>query len=312
VNVPPANDPVLEAAYKFVVNATGCTGSPNTFECVRAAPTEVLRQANQNVIKTPANSTAVDQGPVVLGPVLAPGDVFLPELPSTSVHAGRFAKVPLIATSQLDEGTVFVNPQQPKTEQDLINWLTAQLPGLYFGINNLTAVQQLLKFYPTDPAAGSPYGTGNQTFGLAAQYKRLASVIGDLIFQASRRDFLRTATKFGVKAWSGLFTEVINPVGNEQYGVYHSGDLVYVFQVVHTNPGIPQPLLTLEAAVGDYWFDFAYHLNPNTGSFAPRPYWPVYGTNATTLQLASNITLISDTFRKEALDFIINSPSLYN
>ncbi|KAG9118566.1 hypothetical protein FRC07_006866, partial [Ceratobasidium sp. 392] len=219
---------------------------------------------------------------------------------------------PFIATAQLDEGTVFLNPQQPQTEQDLINWLTAQSPGLYFGISNATAVKELLKFYPIDPAAGSPYGTGNETFGLAAQYKRLASVVGDLIFQASRRDFLRTATKFGVKAWSGLFTEVINPVGNEQYGVYHSGELVYVYQVVHTTPGITQALLTLEATVIDYWLDFAYNLNPNQGLFAPRPYWPIYGTNATTLQLASNITVISDTFRNDTLNFIVNSPSLYN
>jgi acetylcholinesterase len=85
--------------------------------------------------------------------------------------------------AQLDEGTVFINGQQPETEQDLINWLTSQLPGLFFGITNATAVEKLLKFYPTDPAAGSPYGTGNETFGLAAQYKRLASVVGDLIFQ---------------------------------------------------------------------------------------------------------------------------------
>ncbi|KAG8739833.1 hypothetical protein FRC10_005063 [Ceratobasidium sp. 414] len=172
VNVPPANDTVLEAAYSFVVQATGCTGSSDTFECVRSAP-----------IEAPTNLTGPDQGPVVIGPTLAPGDVFLPELPSESVHAGRLAKVPFIATAQLDEGTVFLNPDQPETEQDLIDWFTAQIPGLYFGYNNPTAVQELLKFYPTDPAAGSPYGTGNETFGSAAQYKRLASAVGDLIFQ---------------------------------------------------------------------------------------------------------------------------------
>ncbi|QRV97154.1 carbohydrate esterase family 10 protein [Ceratobasidium sp. AG-Ba] len=296
VNVPPANDPVQEAAYKFVVNATGCAGSSNTFECVRSAPYDVLYKANQDVIKTPANSTGVDQGPVVLGPVLAPGDVFLPELPSVSVHAGRFAKVPFLSGSQLDEGTVFVNGEQPQTEQDMVNWLAAQLPGLYFGISNVTAVKELLKFYPTDPAAGSP----------------LVSVVGDLIFQASRRDFTRTATKFGVKAWSYMFTEVVNPVGTKRYGVYHSGDLAYVFQAVHTMPDIPQPLVTLEQTVADYWFDFAYNLDPNKGASVPRPYWPIYGSNATTLQLASNITLIKDDFRKGALEYIINSPSLYN
>jgi acetylcholinesterase len=51
VNVPNANDPVQEAAYSFLVNATGCTNSSNTFECLRSAPADVLQQANQNVIK---------------------------------------------------------------------------------------------------------------------------------------------------------------------------------------------------------------------------------------------------------------------
>ena len=44
-------------------------------------------------------------------------------------------------------------------------------------------MQELLQYYPADPAAGSPYGSGNDTFGLAAQYKRLVSLVGDLIFQ---------------------------------------------------------------------------------------------------------------------------------
>ncbi|QRW03410.1 hypothetical protein RhiLY_02409 [Ceratobasidium sp. AG-Ba] len=95
----------------------------------------------------------------------------------------------------------YLSFNKPETEQDLINWLTGKTPGGYVGITNASSVKELLKFYSPEPAAGSPYGTGNQTFGLAAQYKRLASVVGDLVFEASRRDFTSTATKFGVKAW---------------------------------------------------------------------------------------------------------------
>ncbi|GAB1527941.1 hypothetical protein RhiTH_011129 [Rhizoctonia solani] len=103
-----------------------------------------------------------NQGPVVLGPVLALGDVFLSKLPSVSIRAGQFAKVPFINGAVLDEGTIFLNTETPKTKKN-----------------------RLLKFYPTDPAASSPYRTGNETFGKASQYKGLASVVGDLIFQAS-------------------------------------------------------------------------------------------------------------------------------
>lgn len=311
VNVPPANDPVQEAAYDFVVNATGCANATQKFECLRNAPADLLRQANKDVIKAPPKWTGIDQGPVVLGPVLAPGDVFLPELPSESLHAGRFAKVPFINGGQLDEGTLFVNGSTPKTEQDVIDWLTYQLPGLYFGIDNSTAVQELLKFYPADPAAGSPYGTGNETFGQAAQYKRLTSIIGDIIFQASRRDHLETATKFGVNTWSYLFTETVpGPAEWGLWGVYHTGEFYFVFQTVADD--VPPALLTLEQAVLDYWLNFAYTLDPNPKSGAKFPYWPKYGKNATMIDLASNITLTTDTFRSEGIDFIINSPSLYN
>ena len=101
--------------YQFFVNATGCASAADTFECLRSAPSDVLQQANQDVIQVhiynhrlasfltsldhsqvPVEWKGPDQGPVALGPVLAPGDDFLPELPSVSIHAGRYAKVPFI------------------------------------------------------------------------------------------------------------------------------------------------------------------------------------------------------------------------
>ena len=87
--------------------------------------------------------------------------------------------------AQLDEGTLFLNGTSLKTEQDIITWLTAQFPGLYPGISNVTLIREILKYYPDSPAAGSPYGTGNETFGLGAEYKRLASLMGDLAFQVT-------------------------------------------------------------------------------------------------------------------------------
>lgn len=91
------------------------------------------------------------------------------------------------SSAQLDEGTLFVDGPGTsiQTDQDIINWLTARFPGLYFSITNVTAVKELLQYYPRSPAAGSPYGTGNETFGRGAQYKRFASLFGDLAFQVS-------------------------------------------------------------------------------------------------------------------------------
>lgn len=85
----------------------------------------------------------------------------------------------VLGADQLDEGTVFVNGNTANNDEDIINAAPA------FGINNETAVVELLTYYPTAPEYGSPYNTGNQTFGQGAQYKRFASLYGDYAFQVS-------------------------------------------------------------------------------------------------------------------------------
>ncbi|KDN34335.1 hypothetical protein RSAG8_12566, partial [Rhizoctonia solani AG-8 WAC10335] len=316
VNVPPADDPAQEQMYQFFVNTTGCATAADTFECLRSAPSDVLQQANQDVIQVPAEWKGPDQGPVALGPVLAPGDDFLPELPSVSIHAGRYAKVPFINGDVKDEGTVFISQTTPQTDKNVTDWLLYQAPGLYFGVNNETAVKELLKYYPADPSVGSPYGTGNETFGVAAQYKRLASLVGDLIFEASRRDHLRTATADGVNAWSYFFNQSINSLDPtlDSWGVQHVAENTFVFSAVEEfleGATVPQDFLNLEDATFNYWLNFAYNLDPNVPS-GSHLYWPKYGSNATSISLGSTISLIPDTYRAEGIDYIINTPSLYN
>jgi hypothetical protein len=52
-------------------------------------------------------------------------------------------------------------------------------------------MDKLLQLYPQDPAQGSPYDTGTQN-ALTPEFKRMASILGDLVFQAPRRLFLNT------------------------------------------------------------------------------------------------------------------------
>ncbi|KAG8712416.1 hypothetical protein FRC08_014633 [Ceratobasidium sp. 394] len=99
------------------------------------------------------------------------------------MHAGKLPR--FFLSTEVDEGPIFLNGTSINTQQDIINWFTARFPGLDFNISNVTAIREMLKFYPTDPAAGSPYGTGNETFGQGAQYKRAASVLADMTFEAS-------------------------------------------------------------------------------------------------------------------------------
>jgi hypothetical protein len=58
----------------------------------------------------------------------------------------------------------------------------------------LADFNQVLQLYPDDPALGSPYDPvgypkSYRFYGPNNQYKRLASIIGDVIFQSGRHSF---------------------------------------------------------------------------------------------------------------------------
>ncbi|ELU45173.1 COesterase domain-containing protein [Rhizoctonia solani AG-1 IA] len=197
------DDPVREAAFHLIANATGCLGDPYVFECVRNAPADTLIQANKDVLAPYYRANV--PAPTIFGPTYSPDDEFITEPIHDLIHSGKFAKVPIISggivpypvimismsytlQAQLDEGPVFFDGPAVNisSEQDIINWFTARFPALYIGMSNLTSITELLKFYPTSPAAGSPYGTGSETFGRGAQFKRASSVFGDYLFQVSR------------------------------------------------------------------------------------------------------------------------------
>ncbi|CAE6452767.1 unnamed protein product, partial [Rhizoctonia solani] len=257
----------------FIANATDCLTAPSPFECVRNAPTDVLSQANRDVLVLDPGYRAIGQSPTTFGPTYALEDDFVTKPIHDILHSGEFAKVPFINGVQLDEGTLFV--EGPTTnissEQDIINWLTARFPGLYFGISNVTAVKELLKFYPTSPAAGSPYGTGNNTFGRSEQYKRFASLFGDYAFQAPRRDHLGSAIKFGVESWSYILKESSLTYPPE-YGIGHGGDVPFVMQTLDIqHPNVSPEAVELMETIGYYWINFAYSLDPNAGGPKRKP-----------------------------------------
>ena len=66
---------------------------------------------------------------------------------------------------------------------------------------------EIVRLYPDDPAFGSPFGTGNETFGLSPVFKRAAAIFGDVTFEALRRSLTRAASQCGTKVFAYLFTD---------------------------------------------------------------------------------------------------------
>ena len=61
-------------------------------------------------------------------------------------------------------------------------------------------IDKLMTLYPQDVSQGSPFGTGGLN-ALTPQFKRLAALQGDLVFQGPRRFFLQQVSA-RQPAWS--------------------------------------------------------------------------------------------------------------
>ena len=71
-------------------------------------------------------------------------------------------------------------------------------------------MDELLTLYPQDVTQGSPYDTGAEN-ALTPEFKRLASILGDLVFQAPRRFFLNSASD-KQNTWSYCPSHMLFPV----------------------------------------------------------------------------------------------------
>jgi len=120
-------------------------------------------------------------------------------------------------------GTLFI-PQMGYTTEMIYGMLIQTWNGSRIGTTGLADnAAKLLQLYPDDPAVGSPYNTGSETFGIPG-FKRIAAIRkcpsaavfvssqsqpseGDIAFHSQRREWMQTASRAGVKTWGYHFTQ---------------------------------------------------------------------------------------------------------
>ncbi|KAK0219624.1 extracellular triacylglycerol lipase precursor [Armillaria nabsnona] len=231
-----------------------------------------------------------------------------PGLPSELFPRGQFARLPFIAGTNLDEGTLFC-----PTAFNYTNDLLKEIVDTNFSPPTVPSniLDELLALYPDDPSAGSPYNTGNETFGLSPLFKKCAALTGDLEFDSQRRHWIQTASESGVKAFGYRFTQP-SPTIPAALGVSHGSEIVFVYGDPETrNQSASANALSI--AMIDYWVSFATSLDPNDGRGSPRPTWPQYTPKRQVLlQLnGNNLTVIPDDYNKEKIDFIISEGSTF-
>ncbi|TFK85745.1 carotenoid ester lipase [Polyporus arcularius HHB13444] len=269
------DNPYLQSTYDQIVADSGCSNATDTLACLRTVSTDVLLAAVDNTpsflsfqqINTPWFPRA--DGALISNP------------PEQQLLSGPTANIPIVSGNDQDEGSAFSFPTlNLTTDEEFLDYVHSN----YYRNTSREAVEKILDLYPSDPALGSPYNTGDN-FTYSPQYKRMSAFQGDFIEQAPRRLFVQhLAEKQPVYAYLSNFHKV------DGIGAAHGTELADVFG------GGP---------MGDYLIRFAATLNPNgDGAFE----WPRY-TNSSPLLLTFNdvqpeLNLTMDTYRAEGMAYL--------
>ncbi|KAG6867645.1 hypothetical protein C0993_012828 [Termitomyces sp. T159_Od127] len=206
----------------FVGGVPSCADlatSGNTFDCIKAANTSEIFQGLLTSLSLSQEQFAFD--PTIDGP-----DGLYPDIPSRLFAKGQFARVPFITGTNLDEGTLFT-PFTINSEQQVHDFIIANFSPPIVPAQKLeTTAEKLVELYPNIPALGSPFNTGNETFGLSSG---LDDTEGDVAFQAQRRNFNQVAANAGLQSHGYLFTEPqpgSGPLGGPHWEQYTTANQV--------------------------------------------------------------------------------------
>ncbi|KAJ8516769.1 hypothetical protein ONZ45_g5958 [Pleurotus djamor] len=281
------------------LEATGCLKpGDDTWTCLRQSNSQALLRATQTV-------SSWDDPLAFLPCIDGPGGV-IPDQPSKLLQNLRFVNLPIITGVNLDEGTM-LTPESVNSTHFIKDFLLKQYSGSSPHTEDLSSVvDTLLDLYPDIPSLGSPYGTGNETFGLSAQYKRMAALYGDLLIVAPVRYHNRFLAKAGIPTYTYRFTQKQEST-IPHWGVAHSANIPFVYGQPHEP--VSASSRRLSTRMMDYWLSFAYTQTPNDGIGSQREEWLPYTSDYQyALQLdGDHMGMIPDDYRARQIDFIIDS-----
>ena len=281
-----------QTVYDTVVENSGCANAADTLECLREVDYEVFLNATNSVCGLLSYCSAA------LSYLPRPDGTVLTQSPEILVKAGKYAPVPFIVGDQEDEGTLFALFQSNITT---IDELVEYLGTYYFSGATQEQIEELVAAYSDIAVDGSPFRTGvlNNWY---PQFKRLAALLGDLVFTLTRRGFLSSANSATphVPSWSYLSSY---DYGTPILGTFHGSDLLQVFFGILPNYA--------SGAFHAYYISFVNSLDPNTDN--NYTYWPQWsGSNQLLNMYPTYSTFITDDFRSDAYNYITENTAFFH
>ncbi|KAK4447432.1 Alpha/Beta hydrolase protein [Podospora aff. communis PSN243] len=292
----PVDCPKGQVIYDTVVKAAGCSSAADSLQCLRELPFErYLRAANSVPAILSYNSVALSYLPRPDGKVLT-------DSPDRLVPTKKYAAVPMIIGDQEDEGTLFslFQPNITNTPR-----LVSYLSTIFFHGATNKQMNDLVNTYDDNLLAGSPFRTGlfNEIY---PGFKRLAAILGDLVFTLSRRVFLAECLKANpdVPSWSYLSSYNF---GTPVLGTFHGSDILQVFYGILPN--------FASRSTHSFYANFIYNLDPNnsrggTNSVGTKVNinWPQWGRNRDLMNFfANSASLLKDDFRQRSYNWIASN-----
>ncbi|KAI6087439.1 sterol esterase [Hypoxylon rubiginosum] len=284
----PVDCPRSQDIYDTVVREAGCADATNTLDCLRSADYDTFLHAANSVPGVLSYSS------VALSYVPRPDGVVLPDSPDVLATNGQYAAVPMIIGDQEDEGTLFALFQPNITNTDeLVDYIWTE----FFPAIDRQYVAGLVDTYDASIAAGSPFNTGilNSPY---PEFKRLAAILGDMVFTLVRRIFLGATNGANpdVPSWSYLGSY---DYGTPILGTFHASDILQVFYGVLPNYA--------SNAIQSYYFSFLYTMDPNNGTSADYQVWPQWNENQELMQFWNDRSnLLADDFRSDSHDWLVS------
>lgn len=309
-------------AYQNVTRFLGCDNADNSFECLQSIEnaTKLLDAFN------PTKGVVADWSMSRI----SIDDDYVPDYPLKLFESGNFSKIPIIVGATSDEGSGFTNITL--SEEDLKKYLKDQ----YIEIEEST-VNNLFSYYknnnpefevPYQPSFPLDFNTSDYGLG----YRRLASIVGDIMIIAPRRQACQIWSAHNLDAFSYRW----NIYGNNtapQIGATHSLEVVYAFHNNNTefNFGSPQQLnktlvelfnkdgtytnhdgthASISQIISKQWISFISTLNPNNHDIYGIPYWCTYNSETSPKKNYvydfRSVYLEEDKFREKEIDYIMS------
>ncbi|KAF8800976.1 carotenoid ester lipase precursor [Phlegmacium glaucopus] len=277
--------------FDQLVADTECTGSADLIACLRSVSLDTLMTALNKSPNVFSYTTLLRWQPSVDGHLIVRD-------PLVAISKGLYAKVPLVTGDCDDEGTIFSFTTTNITNNaEFLDYVQSN----YFN-GSLTAEQltEIGLAYPDDVTQGSPFDTGTLN-AVTPEFKRLAAIQGDIIFQAPRRFLLEAASKTQ-PAFAFLYKRGKSIPG---LGAFHSSDIPEFY-----GNGTAPDFIGTDALV-----NFANTGNPTTphnpNSLLSAVDWQPWGSSAdhpllTFLDPAPNVTITFDNYRVPGMNLLNN------